>query len=107
MFCASNGGIVDAHCGGREISMHWDATAWTVVPTPTDGWFSAVKAFSATDVFAVGTFREQAPFGPLGWNAVAYDSDAAGEYPRVALRDLGSRRIDMGRRCPRAVPESD
>ena len=37
------------------LTMHWDGTAWTVVPTPTDGWFSAVKAFSATNVFAVGT----------------------------------------------------
>jgi hypothetical protein len=37
------------------LTMHWDGTAWTVVPTLTDGWFSAVKAFSATDVFAVGT----------------------------------------------------
>jgi hypothetical protein len=37
------------------LTMHWDGTAWTVVPTPTDGGFSAVKAFSATNVFAVGT----------------------------------------------------
>jgi len=37
------------------LTMHWDGTAWTVVPTPTDGSFTAVKAFSATNVFAVGS----------------------------------------------------
>jgi hypothetical protein len=45
--------------GVGALTMHWDGTAWTVVPTPTDGSFSAVKAFSATNVFAVGSLGNQ------------------------------------------------
>jgi len=41
------------------IALHWDGTAWTTVPTPVDdGWFVAVKAFSSTNVCAVGTSIE-------------------------------------------------
>ena len=41
------------------LTMHWDGTDWTVVPTPVDGSFSAVKASSATNVWAVGSnFRQ-------------------------------------------------
>ena len=59
------------------------------------------------ECFRRRNLREQSPFGALGRNAVACDSDAAGEYPRVALRDLGSRRIDMGCRRPRVSPGGD
>lgn len=42
------------------LALHWDGAAWTVVPTPVDnGWFDAVKAFSATNVCAVGTLGNQ------------------------------------------------
>jgi len=45
--------------GVGALTMHWDGTSWTVVPTPTDGVFYAVKAFSATDVWAVGALGNQ------------------------------------------------
>ena len=45
--------------GVGALTMHWDGTDWTVVPTPVDGSFSAVKASSATNVWAVGSnFRQ-------------------------------------------------
>jgi hypothetical protein len=38
------------------LALHWDGTSWTVEPTPVDnGGFNAVKAFSPTNVCAVGT----------------------------------------------------
>jgi hypothetical protein len=44
------------------IALHWDGTAWTTVPTAVDnGWFVAVKAFSATNVYAVGISGSQQP----------------------------------------------
>jgi hypothetical protein len=48
------------------LTMHWDGTAWTVVPTPVDnGWFTAVKAFSATNVCAVGSLAGTSGQEPL------------------------------------------
>ncbi len=43
---------------GRKLplSLHWDGTAWTIVPTPgtAGGLLMAVKAFASNDVWAVG-----------------------------------------------------
>jgi hypothetical protein len=48
----------------HTMAMHWNGTAWSLVPTPVtqfSEWFSAVKAFSPTNVCAVGT-SAGAPF---------------------------------------------
>jgi hypothetical protein len=46
--------------------MHWDGAAWTVVPTPLENaTFAAVKAFSSTNVCAVGTAIEGSRNQPL------------------------------------------
>jgi hypothetical protein len=55
--------------------MHWDGIAWTVVPTPVDnGWFIAVKAFSPTNVCAVGTAVEASGSQPLSarWDGMQW-----------------------------------
>jgi len=53
------------------LAMHWDGISWTVVPTPVDeGWFVAVKAFSATNVCAVGTLGNQP--GSARWDGTRW-----------------------------------
>ena len=44
-----------------SLAIHWDGAAWTAVPTPTEGSFTAVKVFSTTNVWAVGDLGNQ-PF---------------------------------------------
>jgi len=43
------------------LALHWDGTAWTIVPTPTTagGLLLAVKAFATDDVWAVGERQAQ------------------------------------------------
>lgn len=45
----------------RNVAMHWDGTAWTIVPTPQPGGqfadrLLAVDAVASNDVWAVGVF---------------------------------------------------
>ena len=52
-------GYTDTTAGPHHfnpLSLHWDGTAWTVVPTPTTpgGSLLAVKAFASDNVWAVG-----------------------------------------------------
>jgi hypothetical protein len=57
------------------LAMHWDGIVWTVVPTPVDnGWFIAVKAFSPTNVCAVGTAAETSGSQPLSarWDGMQW-----------------------------------
>ncbi len=43
------------------LTMHWDGTAWTIIPSPNPGSYDnslrAVTALSANDVWAVGTYE--------------------------------------------------
>lgn len=75
--------------GSRSLAMHWDGSAWRIVPTPNfGGQFDAndltgVAAVSADDVWAVGTFQNNDVGGRFRaltlhwdgrrWNAVRND----------------------------------
>ena len=48
------------HAPALALTLHWDGTSWTVVPTPGSGssanFLNAVAAVGANDVWAVGTY---------------------------------------------------
>ncbi len=55
---------------GGALTMHWDGTAWTVVPNPSRWALHGVTAISSNDVWAVG---EQSI---LHWNGTSWSSVA-------------------------------
>jgi hypothetical protein len=62
------------------LAMHWDGTAWRVVPTPTanDGTLEGVVALAGNDVWAVGsrfstTLLWHVPFA-LHWNGSTWSN---------------------------------
>jgi len=61
----------------RYILMHWDGAAWSLVngPVVSAGALSAVKAFAANDVWAVGTegyFQNTSSTLTLHWDGTAW-----------------------------------
>jgi len=58
----------------QTLAMHWNGSAWSIVPTPSPspypggGWadFESVHAVSSNDVWAAGSQRIQAPDGFVG-----------------------------------------
>jgi hypothetical protein len=78
---------------GHTLAQHWDGVSWTVVSTPTpqppgapkNGGLSAVHALSPTDVWAVGSYLDDAalpqPF------AEHYDGN---KWSIVPTPDLGA-----------------
>ncbi len=61
----------------RYILMHWDGAAWSLVdgPAVSAGALSAVKAFAANDVWAVGTegyFQNTTSTLTLHWDGTAW-----------------------------------
>ncbi len=50
--------------GARTVILHWDGTSWTVVPSPnpasTYNLLSGVVALTATNAWAVGSYRDDA-----------------------------------------------
>src|SRR6266702_3800841 len=77
----------------QTLTLHWDGTAWSIVPSPSpDGAFNdlfGVAAFSTSDVWAVGdsgsgTLIEQ--WNGSSWSAVASPSPSTGSSPGDSLR---------------------
>jgi hypothetical protein len=61
----------------RYILMHWDGAAWSLVngPAVNAGALSAIKAFAADDIWAVGTegyFENTSTTLTLHWNGTAW-----------------------------------
>jgi hypothetical protein len=48
------GSSYDTTTGNTTLALHWDGTAWSVVPSPNSGSLNDVKALAANDVWAVG-----------------------------------------------------
>jgi hypothetical protein len=62
---------------GQTLVVHWNGTAWSVVPAPHPGeysWLRSVSAVSANDVWAVGTrYRNGSQVTlVLHWNGTAW-----------------------------------
>ncbi len=58
----------DAWVVGQSLAVHWDGTAWRVVPTPPArwSWLSGVVDLGPTDAWAVGTsYRDVDGRGPV------------------------------------------
>jgi hypothetical protein len=60
---------------GVTLMLHWDGTTWNEVSTPDIGTGYGLKAFSDTDIWAVGSW------GIMHWDGVAWSlADAARTY---------------------------
>jgi hypothetical protein len=67
---------------GGALTMHWDGTAWTVVPNPSRWQLYGVLAIASNDVWAVG---EQSI---LHWNGTNWSSVSFPLPPNEAYRIL-------------------
>lgn len=70
------GGFVDNAGQERALTMHWDGSAWSVVPCPTGGFgdteLSGVAALSASDAWAVGNTGSGQNTFAMHWNGTAW-----------------------------------
>jgi hypothetical protein len=86
-------GIQDVSGGGefQPLSVHWDGTAWTVVPTPPmggdDNFLRAVAAVSTNDVWAVGSTEDPSVDGPL---VLHWDGTVWSQFLAPIGNDAGS-----------------
>jgi hypothetical protein len=75
----------------QTVTMHWNGTLWTIVPSPNPGFFNYlvdVDVASANDVWAVGDHNSETPARrlTLRWNGAQWQQvgGAAGDYGNVA-----------------------
>jgi hypothetical protein len=64
---------------GGALTMHWDGTAWTVVPNPSRWPLYGVTAISANDVWAVGE-QSILHWNGTNWNTVAFPPPPGDSY---------------------------
>jgi hypothetical protein len=77
----------------QSLTMHWDGSKWTVVPSPnpTGGTtLHAVSAASANDVWAVGDTGIHCPCGTVAmhWNGSTWTVVSTPDPPSSYLNDL-------------------
>src|SRR5439155_364795 len=81
-------------CAPSTLSLHWNGTTWSVIPSPNGGSSSnmleGITAISTNDVWAVGTYQNGsvAQTLTLHWNGTAWSvvssADAGTSYNRLA-----------------------
>ncbi len=89
----------DAWAVGDQV-LHWDGTAWTLVPTPNTGFYSTlygVSMVAANDVWAVGSRPEGNTRQPLTihWDGLAWSQVPAPTFTSTQeLRAVAARTAD-------------
>ncbi|HEU0297110.1 MAG TPA: hypothetical protein VFR47_30500 [Anaerolineales bacterium] len=64
---------------GGALTMHWDGTAWTVVPNPSRWQLYGVTAISSNDVWAVGE-QSILHWNGMNWSAVSFPPPPGDSY---------------------------
>ena len=64
----------DTNFNTFTLTVHWNGTAWSIVPSPTvnDDILFAVNAVASNDVWAVGKSQDEARTLTLHWNGAAW-----------------------------------
>lgn len=64
---------------GGALTMHWNGTAWTVVPAPSRGQLYGVAAISSNDVWAVGE-QSILHWNGTSWSVVSFPPPPGDSY---------------------------